>query len=143
VSRPKILELASGEFITRAEDVILAGPIGTGKTMLAIALGVEATRRRFRTLFVPAADLVQDLLEARDERSLTALQQRLTKATLLIVHELGFVPVDHAGELPFNFLAQRYERRSTIIITKLAHGTGLRRYRAAAAGGGKNAHLIN
>ncbi len=86
--------------------------------MLAIALGVEATRRRFRVLFTRAADLVQSLLEARDERTLTRLQQRYEKVALLIVDELGFVPFEQAGgELLFNLLAQRYERRATIITT--------------------------
>jgi DNA replication protein DnaC len=123
VSKPKILELASCQFITRAEAVIVAGPIGTGKTMLAIALGVEATRRRFRALFTRAADLVQSLVEARDARSLTRLQQRYEKVALLIVDELGFVPFERAGgELLFNLLAQRYEQRATIITTNLAFG---------------------
>ncbi len=121
VSRPKLMELASCEFIGRAEDVILAGPIGTGKTHLAIALGVEATRRRVRVLFARAADLVQSLVEARDQRRLTALQQRYQKVALLVVDELGFVPFERAGgELLFNLLAQRYERRSTIITSNLA-----------------------
>ena len=57
ISRPKVLELASGEYIRRAEDVILAGPVGTGKTHLSIALGVEATRHRHRVLFTRAANL--------------------------------------------------------------------------------------
>jgi DNA replication protein DnaC len=96
ISKPKLLELASCQFITAAESTIIAGPIGTGKTMLAIALGVEATRRRFRVLFTRAADLVQSLLEARDECTLTRLQQRYEKVALLIVDELGFVPFECA-----------------------------------------------
>ena len=91
--------------------------------MLAIALGVEATRRRFRALFTRAADLVQSLVEARDARSLTGLQQRYEKVALLIVDELGLVPFERAGgELLFNLLAQRYEQRATIITTNLAFG---------------------
>ncbi len=66
VSRPKILELASCEYLKRAEAVVLAGPIGTGKTHLAIALGVEAARRRFRVLFTRAADLVRNLREGNN-----------------------------------------------------------------------------
>jgi DNA replication protein DnaC len=143
VAKPKILELANCQFITNAESVIVAGPIGTGKTMLAIALGVEATRRRFRVLFVRAADLVQSLLEARDERTLTRLQQRYEKVALLVVDELGLVPFERTGgELLFNLLAQRYERRATIISTNLGFrrvGQGLRR-REARHGVARPAH---
>ena len=121
VSRPAIAELASCEFLARAEDVIIAGPIGTGKTHLAVALGVEAASRRHRVLFVRAADLVRDLLEARDARELGRLPRKIHRASLLIVDELGFVPFDRAGgELLFNLLSDRYERRSTIVTTNLA-----------------------
>lgn len=121
VSRPKILELARCQFIDDAEDVVVAGPIGTGKTHLAIALGVEATRRRIKVAFHKAADLVRDLLEARDERTLGRLQRRFQKVPLLIVDELGFVPFKReGGELLFNLLADRYERRSTLVTTNLA-----------------------
>lgn len=123
VSRPKILELASCEYLKRAEAVVLAGPIGTGKTHLAIALGVEAARRRFRVLFTRAADLVRNLREAREERSLGQLQRRLQRADLLVVDELGFVPFDRTGgELLFNLLSERYETRSTIVTTNLSFG---------------------
>ena len=121
VSRQKILELASCQFIDDAEDVVIAGPIGTCKTHLAIALGVEATRRRIRVVFKKAADLVRDLTEARDERKLGQLHRRFQKVPLLIVDELGFIPFKReGGELLFNLLADRYERRSTFVTTNLA-----------------------
>jgi len=121
VSRKTILELASCAFIEKTEDVVIAGPIGTGKSHLGIALGVEATKRRFRVLFVKAADLVRQLIEARDERMLSRLHQRLRSVNLLIVDELGFVPFDRSGgELLFNLIADRYERRSTLVTTNLA-----------------------
>jgi DNA replication protein DnaC len=123
ISRPKVLELASCDYLERGDDVVIAGPIGTGKTMLAIALGVEAARRRKRVVFVRAADLVRELLEARDQRELGRLQQRYRRVDLLVCDELGFVPFDRAGgELLFNLLADRYERRSTMLTTNLAFG---------------------
>ena len=123
VSAAQISELARGEWIGRAENIIFAGPIGTGKTHLAIALGVEAARQRRRVLFARAADVVRQLLEARDSRELGRLQRRLQLVDLLILDELGFVPFDRAGgELLFNLLTERYERRSVIVTTNLAFG---------------------
>jgi DNA replication protein DnaC len=88
---------------------------------LAIALGVEATKQKRRVLFTRAADLVRHLLEARDARELTRLQQRLQRVDVLIVDELGFVPFDRVGgELLFNLITDRYERRATVVSTNLA-----------------------
>jgi DNA replication protein DnaC len=120
VNAAQVADLARGDWIGRAENVILAGPIGTGKTHLATALGVEAARQRRRVLFHRAADLVRILLEARDERDLGRLHRRLRYVDLLIVDELGFVPFDRAGgELLFNLLTERYEQRSVIVTTNL------------------------
>lgn len=121
VSRPKILELSSCDYVDKGEDVVLAGPIGTGKTHIATALGVEAARRRIHVRFTRAAELVRELLEARDERRLSLMHKAYQRVQLLIVDELGFVPFDRAGgELLFNLIADRYERRSTIFTTNLA-----------------------
>ena len=121
VSKQRVIELSSCAYIGEAEDVVIAGPIGTGKTHLAIGLGVEAARRRYRVVFTRAADLVRDLLEARDARTLGRLHQRIRRSALLIVDEFGFVPFDRAGgELLFNLLSERHERRSTIVTTNLA-----------------------
>lgn len=123
INAAQIAELARGEWIGRADNVIFAGPIGTGKTHLAIALGIEAARQRRRVLFGRAADIVRSLLEARDARELGRLQKRLQSVELLVLDELGFVPFDRTGgELLFNLLTERYERRSVIVTTNLAFG---------------------
>jgi DNA replication protein DnaC len=121
VHATQVHTLARGEWVTAPENLILAGPIGTGKTHLAIALDVEATRQKRRVLFTRAADLVRQLLEARDGRELTRLQQRLLRVDVLIVDELGFVPFDRVGgELLFNLITDRYERKATVVTTNLA-----------------------
>src|SRR5918994_645421 len=121
ISASQIHALARGEWVTAPENLILAGPIGTGKTHLAIALGVEATKQKRRVLFTRAADLVRQLLEARDTRELTRLQRRLLTLDVPIIDELGFVPFDRVGgELLFNLITDRYERRATVVTTNLA-----------------------
>lgn len=123
INAPQIAELARGQWIERAENIIFAGPIGTGKTHLAIALGVEAARQRHRVMFARAADVVRSLLEARDARELGRLHRRLRQVQLLVLDELGFVPFDRAGgELLFNLLTERYQARSVIVTTNLAFG---------------------
>jgi len=78
--------------VTAPENLIFAGPIGTGKTHLAIALGVEATKQNRRVLFTRAADLVRQLVEARDGRELTRLQQRLLRAAPATPDLLDWTP---------------------------------------------------
>jgi DNA replication protein DnaC len=116
-----VAKLARGEWVGKGENILLAGPIGTGKTHLATALGVEACRQRRRVGFWRAAELVRNLVEARDARELGRLQRRLARIDLLILDELGFVPFDRAGgELLFNVLADRHGRKSVLLTTNLA-----------------------
>jgi len=123
VDAAQIADLARGRWIADAENLIFAGPIGTGKTHLAIALGVEAARQRRHVGFWRAADLVRALLEARDQRELTRLQRRLARVELLLLDEVGFVPFDRTGgELLFNLVADRYEQRSIVVTSNLAFG---------------------
>lgn len=123
VSRPAVQQLATCGFIESGDDIIFAGPIGTGKTLLSIALGVEAARRGYRVVFHRAADLVRELREATEEHQLGRLQRRYRKVDLLVLDELGFVPFDkQGGELLFNLLSDRYEQKSTIVTTNLSFG---------------------
>jgi DNA replication protein DnaC len=123
VDAAQLAELARGGWIERAENLIFAGPIGTGKTHLAIALGLEAARQRRRVGFFRAAELVRMLIEARDARELGRLHRRISRVELLILDEVGFVPFDRTGgELLFNLIADRYERRSVLITSNLAFG---------------------
>jgi DNA replication protein DnaC len=123
ISRPKLLELASCDFIKKGQDVVIVGPIGTGKTHLATALGVCAARKRHRVVMRRAADLVRELVEAREERVLGRLHRQYRKVDLLILDELGFVPFSQQeGELLFNLLADRYERRATVVTSNLSFG---------------------
>jgi len=114
------MELARCEFVDRRENVIALGPSGTGKTHVALGLGLAACQRGLKVRFTTAAALVHELIEAVDERRLQRLQKLLVSQDLLIIDELGFVPLSKSGaELLFEVISQRYERGSLIITSNL------------------------
>ena len=115
-----VLELTRCEYILRRENIIALGNSGTGKTHIALALGLAACQKGFSVAFTTAAALVSQLMEARDERRLLKLQRDLQAVNLLIVDELGYVPLSPTGaELLFETFSQRYERGSTIVTSNL------------------------
>ena len=124
LNKMQVLELARCEWIERRENVIMPeaclrhdalGPSGTGKTHIALGLGLSACQKGLSVGFVTAAALVHELMEARDERRLLRLQKQMVSHKLLIIDELGFVPLSKTGaELLFELISQRYERGATL-----------------------------
>lgn len=113
-------ELSGCDYIQERKNVIFLGRSGTGKTHMATALGIEACKNNFRTRFVTCYGLVNELIEAREERELRRLLQRYTRYDVLILDELGYIPFSKEGsELLFQVLAERHERASVIITTNL------------------------
>lgn len=120
LNKPLVLELARCEYIDRRENIIALGNSGTGKTHIALGLGLAACQKGLTVGFTTASALVHELMEARDERRLLQLQRKLMGLKLLIIDELGFVPLSKTGaELLFEVFSQRYERGSTLVTTNL------------------------
>ena len=120
VNKSLLMELARCEYIQRRENVIAVGNSGTGKTYIALGLGLAACQRGMSVGFTTAAALVHELMEARDERRLLNLPRQMSRLGLLIIDELGFVPLSQTGaELLFEVFSQRYDRGSILFTTNL------------------------
>jgi DNA replication protein DnaC len=120
LNKMQVLDLARCEYIDRRENIIALGPSGTGKTHIALGLGLAACQKGLSVGFVTASGLVHELLEARDEKILQRFQKKLAKYNLLIIDELGFVPLSKTGvELLFEVFSQRYECGSTMVTSNL------------------------
>jgi len=112
--------IQSLDFVRENRNLILIGNSGTGKTHLAIAAGISACENGYSVLFRTAAGLINDLKEAKNELRLSKLEKKFRKVDLVIIDELGYISFDEEGaELLFQFLALRYEHKSTIITTNL------------------------
>jgi DNA replication protein DnaC len=118
LDRNRILALAQLDFISRHEVLHLLGPPGTGKSHLAVALGVEAVRAGRSVYFSPLADIVASLARAEREGTLRERIRFLCRASLLIVDEIGYLPVGAgAGNLFFQLVNARYERGAMILTS--------------------------
>ncbi len=120
VNKALVVQLARCAYVEHHENIIAIGNSGAGQTHVALGLGLAACQRGLSVGFTTAAALVNELMEARDERRLLNLQRQLARLKLLIIDELGFVPLSTTGaELLFDVFSQRYERASTLVTTNL------------------------
>jgi DNA replication protein DnaC len=113
-------ELEGVDFIEKRQNLVLYGPVGVGKTHMAIAAGVEACMKGYRVQFYTVTELVLKLAEARKSGTLERLRNTLNSLDLLILDEWGYVPVDRDGsELLFQVISDSYESKSLILTTNL------------------------
>jgi DNA replication protein DnaC len=120
LNKMQVLDLARCEWIERRENVIALGPPGTGKTHVALGIGLAACQKGLSVAFATAAALVSEMMEARDEHRLLRFQKQMAGYKLLIIDELGLVPLSKTGaELLFELISQRHERGSTLITSNL------------------------
>lgn len=117
--KQRVLALAGGQFIQAKENVVCMGGSGTGKTHLAISIGVSAIAAGYRVRFISVMQLVQELLQAEAEYRLPRYLRTWDKYDLVCLDELGYVSLSQGGPLLFQFCADRYEKGSLLITTNL------------------------
>lgn len=119
--RAQLMELASLAFIERAENIVLLGPSGVGKTHLASAYAYRATQASIKTRFITAADLMLQLATAKAQGRLKEYMNRAVLGPkLLVIDELGYLPFGRdEANLFFHVIAKRYERSATIVTSNL------------------------
>jgi DNA replication protein DnaC len=120
LSKTQVLDLSRGEYILRREPIIMVGNPGVGKTHIATALALAACRQGHRVRFFNVAGLVNELILAQDEHRLEKLLASALKHRLIVLDELGFIPLTPAGaHLIFQFCSVLYERVAMIVTTNL------------------------
>jgi DNA replication protein DnaC len=120
LNKQRVLDLARGEYLAKAEPILLVGNPGLGKTHVAVSLALAACRQGHRVRFYTAAGLVNELLQAQDEHRLPRLLNAALKQKLVVLDELGFIPFSPIGaQLLFQFCSTLYERVALIITTNL------------------------
>jgi DNA replication protein DnaC len=120
LNKKELLELGSLGFVENKENVVFVGSSGVGKTHLATALGIACTKARFQTYFITFENLVMQLKKAHLENRLESRLKFFAKYKVLIIDEIGYMPIDHdTANIFFQLIARRYEKNSTIITTNM------------------------
>jgi len=118
INKPQLLDFESLRFVENKENILFFGSSGVGKTHLAVALGVAAAKKRYLTYFISCHDLIMQLNKAHAENRLETKLKHYAKYKLLIIDEIGYLPIDKQGaNLLFQLINKRYEKNSTIITT--------------------------
>ncbi|MBN1216472.1 MAG: IS21-like element helper ATPase IstB [Candidatus Lokiarchaeota archaeon] len=121
INKKQMYDLATLRFIENKENIIFFGNPGTGKTHLSISLGIAAAKKRYITYFISCHDLIAQLNKSYLENRLEAKLKHYSKYKVLIIDEVGYLPVNKQGaNLLFQLIARRYEKNSTIITTNKA-----------------------
>ena len=118
INKQQILELNNLGFLSKHENILFVGPSGVGKTHLATSLGITAAKKRYSVYFISCHDLITQLNKVHFENKLDARIKHFCRYELLIIDEIGYLPVDKQGaNLFFQLIAKRYEKHSTIVTT--------------------------
>jgi DNA replication protein DnaC len=124
INRPQIQNLFRLQFVEQKANVVFLGGVGLGKSHLAVALGYQACLQGHRTLFTSAADIINTLSAAQAAHRLKTELRRYLSPALLIIDELGFMPIDkHGADMIFQVISQRYEQGAIVLTTNKAFKT--------------------
>lgn len=120
INKQQLLDFETLRFLEKHENIVFLGSSGVGKTHLATSIGIAAAKKRCSTYFIKCHDLLQQLKKAKLENRLDARLKHFCKYKLLIIDELGYLPIDREdSKLFFQLIDMRYEKRSTILTTNI------------------------
>lgn len=118
LNKDEILDLANLRFMETNDNIVFMGTPGTGKTHLAVSVGIECAKNRYQTYFINCNDLIMQLKKARQENTLARRLKHFTSYSVLIIDEVGFLPIEaEDSNLLFQLISMRYEKHPTIFTT--------------------------